>query len=104
MQIQDLAAVLQSPVPETQAKWDLTGGDKTATISVMTRRLGASAYVLAVGMSPQTVQATFHLSGVQGRVEVLDESRQLPLTNTQWSDTFAGYQVHLYRLGAASHE
>ena len=34
----------------------------------------------------------------EGSVEVLGEGRQIPLRNGKFSDDFAEYEVHLYRL------
>jgi hypothetical protein len=95
-QIQELAPVIKSAAPETPADATADGPDAGA-VAVMTRRHEGKTYVFAVGMTEQTVTARIRLPGVSGDVTVLDEQRQVRATDGSWSDTFKGYEVHLYR-------
>ncbi|MEI8198037.1 MAG: beta-galactosidase [Phycisphaerae bacterium] len=99
-QVQELAPVLHSPAPEQNATWDVAGQNPTA-IAALTRRQGNATYVFAVGMTDQTIHVTFHHADGKGSIDVLGEQRQITASKGQWTDTFTGYQVHLYRLGAA---
>jgi hypothetical protein len=106
-QIEELAPVLNSPVPEKSATWDVLGNDpgdvsgkNAPAIAAITRGHGGATYVFAVGMTGEKVTATFHLDSVQGGVEVIGENRHIEISNLQWTDVFDGYQAHLYRLSA----
>ena len=68
-------------------------------VALTTRRQGSATYVFAVGMTDAPVQGTINLKGAAGTVEVLGEGRRLAASAGGWSDTFDGYQVHLYRIG-----
>jgi hypothetical protein len=55
-----------------------------------------------VNMRNRPTRGTFAINHLPRRAsaEVLGESRQLETMNGEWSDDFAGYAVHLYRLAA----
>jgi hypothetical protein len=92
-QIQELAPVIYSLPPADGATFSTDG------VALLTRRQGGATYVFAVGMSGAPVTGTISLKGAAGAVEVLGEQRQIAANAGSWSDTFSGYQVHLYRIG-----
>jgi len=99
-QIQELAPVLHEAAPDKPATWEVTGQNPSA-IAAITRQHSGATYVFAVAMTSQSVQVTFHHPGSGASIEVIGEQRQIAATNDQWTDTFTGYQVHLYRIGPA---
>jgi len=98
-QIQELAPVIRSAAPEAQAEAKADGADAGA-VAVTTRQRDGITYVFAVGMTDQTVTARIRLPGVSGDLTVLDEQRQVRANDGAWSDTFKGYEVHLYKMDA----
>ena len=91
-QIQELAPAIYGVRPVEGAVFS-TGG-----VALTTRRQGSATYVFGVGMSAASVKGTIGLKGAAGTVEVLGEGRRIAASGGGWSDTFDGYQVHLYRL------
>ena len=69
-------------------------------IATMVKRRGKATYLFAVRMEDTPVRATFKLADASNdaRVEVLDEKRDVELTNGSFKDDFGPYQVHLYRI------
>lgn len=65
-----------------------------------------SLYVFAVAMRPGKASATFTLIDprheLSDRVEVLGESREVKISAAAFSDDFAPWQVHLYRISKRS--
>jgi len=58
-----------------------------------------STYIFSVGMQDEQTTKRFTLkSYMDGIVEVLGEDRQLTLMDSQFEDTFNGYQAHLYKI------
>jgi hypothetical protein len=92
-----LAPAINSTPPDVQAELTVTGSE-AHPVAVMTRRSNQSTFVFAVGMTDQTVPARFRLPGASGDLAVLGESRKLQAVDGNWSDTFKGYEVHLYVL------
>jgi hypothetical protein len=97
-QIQQLAPVLNSS--------SITNGlivksfNADAPIAWMMKERAGVRYVFAVNMRDLPTRAAFNIRGVPAsRAEVLGEPRQLEVTNGEWNDDFAGYAVHLYKLG-----
>ena len=61
-----------------------------------------SSYAVARPMRPDPTTATFTLRDCppQATAVVLDENRQIKITNGTFRDDFAKpYQVHIYRIG-----
>ena len=72
---------------------------QTAPIHTLVKRYNGSIYVFAVAMLNNDGRATFTLPNIKGgTAEVLDESRQLPISGGIFADDFAGYGVHLYKV------
>jgi len=98
--VQKYANVLQTP--------DLQGTTATSTgllPTTLTKSSGGQKYVFAIGegnssnTQGQAVDATITVSGAgSGTVDVLDEGRTVQMTNGQFSDHFAPYEHHIYRL------
>ena len=82
-------------MPQRQATVTIPGSNPAA-IALMTRRYQGATYVFAVGMTDQKITARITLPGVSGDAAVDDEKRRLPISDGSWSDTFNGYEAHLY--------
>lgn len=93
-QISSLAPVINSPTIPSGASVQSSG-----RVDVMTKSYGGATYVFAVGMSSSNTTTQISLpSQSAGTVTVLGENRALPLANGTFSDRFAGYDVHIYRI------
>ncbi len=97
-QIAEAAPILRSPTLESGVSVSPT--NPAARIDLLAKRLAGHTYVFAVGMSPAATRATFTVAGPRAAdaVEVLDEGRTLPAQNGRFTDDFAPYAVHRYRL------
>lgn len=97
-QIQELAPVLNSPSVESVLT--VKSANAAAPIEAIVKRHGTDTYVFAVAMRPGESTATFSLASgsVPRQVEVLGESRTLPLEGGKFSDSFQAWDVHLYRV------
>jgi hypothetical protein len=88
---------------------DLGGTTVTSTglnPTTLTKVHNGQKYVFAIGegnpQNPngQAVDATITVNGAgNGTVTVLDENRTIPMTDGRFSDRFAAYQHHVYRIG-----
>jgi hypothetical protein len=68
-------------------------------VGAMLKEHGGAKYLFAVAMRNNATTATFTVEGVQsGRVEVLGEGRDLEVTDGTFTDAFAPYEVHIYRV------
>jgi len=100
--IRALAPVLN--VPSVANGVEVASSPADVPIDVMLKRHGGATYLFAVAMRGTATRATFTLRALPARatVEVLDETRQLPVTpvsaGVSFADDFAGYGVHLYRV------
>lgn len=96
-QISGLAPVLNSPtLAETVS---VASSDAKASIDVMVKRDKEATYVFAVGMRNYPATATFMCKHTTAtRAEVIGENRTIDLADSIFSDEFAPYAVHLYRL------
>lgn len=74
--------------------------DPKAQVAVMVKRLDGWTYLFCVGMRNRSTKATLRLEGSSwsGNLQVLDESRHVPMHEGAFEDSFEPYQVHLYRL------
>ena len=97
-QIQSLAPLLNSPTIENAAT--VRSAVANVPIDLMAKRHGKELTLCAVGMRNAATTGTFTLLGETGSatVEVVGESRTLPLRDGRFSDAFAPYDVHLYRI------
>jgi hypothetical protein len=96
-QIHQLAPVLNSAsvsnVVTAQSPTD-------APVACTVKQHGGATYVFAVAMRNQATKATFKVERASGsaQVEVLGESRSIPVRDGGFADDFAPYAVHLYRI------
>ena len=108
-QIQQLAAVLNSPMIEQGAAITTEPAEvapdpgrslRTGPVAIMVKRHQGATYLFAVRMEDQPAKATFQLNGLSGAaaVEVLGEQRTLPANDGRFEDAFAPYEVHLYKI------
>jgi hypothetical protein len=98
-QIRELAPVLNSP--DLAGVSSVTSSDELVPIRFVVKRHAGKTYVFAVALRAGETTATFSLSlPLRGpaRVEVLGEARTIAASGATWTDRFAGYQVHLYRI------
>jgi len=97
-QIQELAPVLNSPTLKDAATVKSSAAD--CPVDILAKGLAGATYLFAVAMRNTDTQASFTLSGVKGKakVEVLGEARSLEAPGGEFSDTFKGYDVHLYKV------
>ena len=97
-QIQTLAPVLNSATLPSEAA--VQSSSPQTPIDIMVKRQGKATYVFAVGMRNAAAQGTFTLRNPppNARVEVLGESRTLPIIKGGFTDAFKPYAVHLYRI------
>ena len=98
-EIQLLAPVLNSPTFSDMV--EVTSSDDDVPIDAMAKKADGSLYIFAVPMRIGATTGVFALSEPsEGSVEVLGEGREIPLQNGKFSDDFAEYEVHLYRVRA----
>ena len=96
-QIRELAPVLNSPSQPGAVR--VTSSDDKVPIDVMTKRTKNATYVFAVSMRNHPATATISCQQTTlATAEVLGENRSLTVNHGVFSDDFAGYAVHLYRL------
>jgi len=97
-QIIGLALVLNSPTIEGLAS---VLSDNTAVpIATMVKRHNDATYLFAVNMRGEPTAATFTLQGLEGTgtVEVIGEDRTIASGDGVFTDRFAAWDVHLYRI------
>lgn len=99
-QIRDLAPVLNSA---TVDRAQVLSSAPAVPVDLMAKAYGGDLYVFAAAMRPGSAQGTFQLSGAPGnrRAEVLGEGRNIAIENGRFTDDFADYGVHLYRIAGA---
>lgn len=103
-EIRELAPVLNRPAPRPLADVQVTSTDPDLPVAATFRELSGTNYVFAVGLRDGPTTATFTLpaKSTGARIEVLNESRILPLANGAFRDEFAPWAVHLYRISPAA--
>lgn len=97
-QIHDLGGVLNSPTIESGAV--VTPSNPDAQLDIMVKKSGKSAYIFAVARRNNSSDGAFTVAGIpaSARAEVLGESRTEAVVNGKFTDHFAPYQVHIYRI------
>lgn len=97
-QIKELAPVLNSRSIKGVAS--VSSGNKDVPIAVMVKKHKHVTYLFAVGMRGGRTNATFTVHDLAGRrkVEVLGENRTITLKDGVFKDSFAAWDVHLYRI------
>jgi hypothetical protein len=99
-EVTSLAGAINEPPATVSAT--VASSDEAVPVAVMTRRHAGKAYLFAVAMRNAATTATFTLAGAKaGPVEVIGEGRNVTAAaGGTFSDQFAPYEVHLYRLAA----
>lgn len=98
-EIESLAPVLNSPTIENGVS--VASSPSTTPIEVMMKKSGGAIYVFAAAMRDAPADGGFDLTGVdRAIVEVIGESRRIPVSGGIFHDRFAGYGVHLYKITA----
>lgn len=94
-QITELAPVLNSATLK-----DVATVSSPTPIATLCKKHDNATYVFAVAMRDTPATATFAIPGLNSpaKVEVLGENRAIEAANGRFSDQFAGYGVHLYRI------
>jgi hypothetical protein len=97
-QITELAPVLNSPSVTNQVH--VRAFNSAAPVATMTKQHGPFTYIFAVAMRPLTTEVEFTGANFQNAttVEVIGESRTRLIAQGKFTDTFAPYAVHLYRI------
>lgn len=96
-QLTDLAPVINSGAVQDVAS--IHSSNEQAPLALTVRRHAGSVYLLTVSMRNIETKGTIVLKGIKsGRIEVIGENRVLELDEGRFADTFAGYEVHLYRI------
>lgn len=97
-QIRDLAPVLNSPTLTDAVSTQSSNGQ--VPVATMAKGCGSSTYLFAAGMRDGSTNATFTLTQAASatRAEVLGENRTIPVEGSVFTDNFAPYEVHLYRV------
>jgi len=98
-QIHELAPVLNSPSVEGFA---VASSNPEVPVDLVAKRVDGAEYVFAVAMRDGETEATFTTpEPITGRAIVLGEDREVPVVGGRFTDRFAGYEVHLYRIEGA---
>ena len=96
-QVSGLASVLNSPTLTEAVR--VTSSEDKVLVDAMTKRTQDATYVFAVCMRNHPTRATFTCKQTTlAKAEVLGEDRALTLNHGVFTDEFAPYAVHLYRL------
>jgi len=98
-QIISLAPVLNSPT--VTGTVTVSSSNPSVPVDIIVKVYEQKTYIFAVAMRPTSVTATFTMKGVSNAVvTVIDENRQRQVTNGVFTDSFSGYEVHLYSVHA----
>ncbi|MFV1966278.1 MAG: hypothetical protein ACC628_12715 [Pirellulaceae bacterium] len=97
-QVHSLAQVINSPTLVDVAR--VTSTAPHTPVHLMAKRLDGATYLFAVALYHEETEATFQVTGLEtgATVEVIDESRDISMTNGKFTDHFRGYDVHLYKI------
>lgn len=94
-QIKALARVLNSPTTKDYAT--VSPENSSVSIDMMTKSSSKDKYIFAVAMKEGSTNATFVVKSGKN-VEVLGENRTIKIKKGKFSDDFASYGVHLYKI------
>ena len=94
-QITALAPILNSD--NTQGYATVSSSNKDVPVDIMTKADGKINYLFAVGMRAGFTTATFNVTS-GSNVEVIGEGRSIQVADGKFSDEFAPYAVHLYKI------
>lgn len=94
-QVTALAPVLNSP--DTRGYARVRSSNPEVPVDILTKRAKKINYIFAVAMRGQATSTTFYVKSGK-TVEVLGENRAIHIRKGKFTDAFAGYGVHLYRI------
>ena len=97
-QIRTLAPVLNSPTVRDYTT--ITSSNPNVPVDAMVKEYGGAMWLFAVAMRNGTTRATFTVPAGSD-VEVIGEARSISVSDTVFSDDFASYGVHLYKITAS---
>jgi hypothetical protein len=97
-EIHDLSSVLQSPTVSGLASVESASAE--SPIDILVRHANSSVTILAVEMRNVAGRGTFTVRGLPKRAvaEVLGERRTIVVQNGRFTDNFAAYGTHTYRI------
>jgi hypothetical protein len=97
-QIHDLAPVLNSTTISGEAAVESSAA--TVPIDIMAKKLGGVVYLFAVNMRNEKTTGRLTIKGpsAASKVDVLDEDRIIDTKDGKFTDDFAPYDVHIYRI------
>ena len=97
-QIHSLAPILNRRTIRGDAK--VTTTPENTPIAFLVKRHAGETYLFAVAMRDAEVKGSFEVPALPetATAEVLGEERTLAVRNGKFTDTFKGYDVHLYRI------
>jgi hypothetical protein len=99
-EVHSLAAVLKSPSITGLA--NMTNLVGTNEVDFMVKQPNGATCLFAVGMSDAVTTKGFQFQNLTNeQMEVIGENRTVTLTNGSFSDTFNGYEAHLYSMVGA---
>ena len=94
-QVTSLASVLNSDNTEGYAT--VQSSNEEVPVDIMTKKDGSDNYIFAVAMRDGATVATFNVESGK-HVEVLGENRTIKIKKGKFTDDFASYGVHLYKI------
>ena len=87
-------AILEgSPVPKIASS--------NPAVHVAAWNLNGQLFVIACNTLPKTVLSQINVAGIAGEVQVISESRRLPVASGRLADAFAPYATHVYTTDLA---
>ena len=96
-QIHQLAPVLNAP--DKKDLVSVSSSNSSVPVDILVKHYHDTLYVFAVAMRDGTTTATFTVNGVGvDDADVIGEERSVTVSGTQFEDSFAGYEVHLYKM------
>jgi hypothetical protein len=97
-QIASLAPVLNSPTLAAKATADSSNAE--VPIATMIKAHGGATYLFAAAMRDGKTNAKFALPGITGTqtIFVIGENRELKAKDGVFTDDFAAWDVHLYKM------
>ena len=100
-ELHSLAAILKSG--SVTGLVTMTNVVGTSPVDFMVKQRDGATYLFAVGMRDSTTTKQFQFqSPSNALIEVVGENRALVLTKGSFTDTFNGYDAHLYRTPAGT--
>ncbi len=88
-----------------QAGISVSTDKQAGSIDLMSMRFNSTVYIFAVNTLREQVNADFKdipVSADNAVAEVYEESRNLPITDGSFSDSFSQLAVHVYKIGGSN--